>query len=232
MTISSSARTGMWFAAASAILLIVMFAVGSSASASMDLLGQAADPDELARALKTGAPRVIALLAVDNLFLIAYTGTFIAGTNLFWKKAQLLGALSLFFAGLLALLDLSENALIIHMSRAAANGLGITPGQVAGLALVEQVKYGSASLALAFIAAGMLSAGPVRSALQKVMAGTFLLFGPVNALKVIYPKTSLLLVLWMLVMIVISSLFFRQVAGVYSGASEPDDNTSTRSPGR
>jgi len=212
MNTQTTARTGMFFAAASAMLLLIMFALGSEISETMDVLGQAASPETVAGSLKSGSQDLVALLAVDNLFLIAYTGTFLAGTALFWKEAKLFGMLTLVFSAMLALLDLAENALIIHTARSAAVDLGVTAGQVAGIALVEQIKYGSATLALAFIAAGLLAGGPVRSTLQKLMAGTFFLFGPVNTLKVIAPGTSLLLVFWMLVMIVVSGLYFRQVS--------------------
>lgn len=215
-----TARTGMFFAFTSAILLMMMFAAGTSVSSKMDLLGQAAAPEAVAEAIKSGAQGLTLLLAIDNLFLIAYTGTFISGTALFWNKAKLFGVLTLIFSTLLALLDLTENALIIHMARSATAEIGVTAGQIAGLALVEQVKYGSASLALAWIGVGILTGGPVRSLLQKVMAGTFFLFGPVNALKVVQPDSSLLLVFWMLVMIVVSGMYFRQVAETLSQVSD------------
>ena len=193
-------RVGAVFAFAGALILVAMVVVGGPIGEQMAAFGQPGTPEAYAAMLQPVASTLITVMALDNVFLIAYTGTFIAAAALVWPRARLLAAAGLGFAGLLAVLDVIENALTVNMARAALAGVAIQPWEVSALAAVEQVKYASAALALVFFAAGILIALPGRR-FPAIVAGMFVLFPVVNGLTVIDRAATPLLLLWMLVLL-------------------------------
>ena len=208
-TQSSVVRAGAVCAAAGSLILIGMMIVGGSATESLGILGKPGTPEQYAAAIRPEAGLLLRVMALDNMFLIAYTGAFIGAAALVWERARLFGAAGLGFAILLALLDVIENSVTVDMARAATGGVPIPGWEIPVLGLLEQVKYASGALALVFFAVGLFVALP-RSHYAKVVAVLFLFFPVTNAVKIV-GGNALLLVLWMLVMLAASaSLLWRE----------------------
>jgi hypothetical protein len=144
-------------------------------------------------------------MALDNIFLIAYTGAFIGAAALVWRRARLLGGIALGFALLLALLDICENAVTLDITRAAETGVPILAGEITLLGLLEQVKYASSTLAVVFFAAALVIAQPTGRGLTWLVVVLFLLFPAVNAITVVNPAARTMLILWMLLMLLASA---------------------------
>ena len=209
LTHSSVIRAGAVCAAAGAMILVGMMIVGGGAAESLGILGQPGTPDQYAAAIRPVVDVLFRVMALDNIFLIAYTGAFIGAAALVWEKAQLFGVTGLGFAILLALLDVTENSVTVDMARAVNVGVPIPGWEIPTLGLLEQVKYASGALALVFFAVGLFVALPQKR-YAKVVAVLFLFYPVTNALKIM-TGNALLLVLWMLVMLVASArLLWRQ----------------------
>ena len=145
-------------------------------------------------------------MALDNIFLIAYTGAFIGAAALVWRRARLLGVIGLGFALLLALLDISENAVTVNIARAVETGVPVALGEITLLGLLEQIKYAAATLAVVYLAIALLIAQPASRGMTWVTAVLFLLFPIVNAVTVVNPGAKTLLILWMLLMLLASAV--------------------------
>lgn len=192
-------RAGAVCAAIGALLLIVMVVVGGGAVEAMAMLGQPGTPEQFARVLQPVGPIILWVMALDNLFLIAYTGAFIGAAGLVWDRATVTAGVGLGFALLLAWLDVIENAFIVDIVRAVQGGIVVPGWEISVLGVLTQVKYASGALAVVFFAVGLWIALP-QSRFAKVVAGVFLGFPVMNVIKVV-SGSSLPLVFWMLVML-------------------------------
>jgi hypothetical protein len=205
MNSSKTVRAGAISALAAALILVVMALVGLPAGSSMAIVGQPGLPEDYASTLSPYANSLQAVMALDNIFLIAYTGAFIGAAALVWRRARLLGGIALGFALLLALLDICENAVTVDITRAAETGVPILAGEITLLGLLEQVKYASSTLAVVFFAAALVIAQPTGRGLTWLVVVLFLLFPAVNAITVVNPAARTLLILWMLLMLLASA---------------------------
>lgn len=206
MNASQTVRAGAVCALAASVILVVMAIVGLPASESMAIMGQPGLPDNYVTILSPYADTLQAVMALDNIFLIAYTGAFIGAAALVWRRARLLGIIGLGFALLLALLDISENAVTVNIARAAETGVPVAVGEITLLGLLEQIKYASGTLAVAYFAMALLIAQPASRGLTLGVAVIFLLFPVVNAITVVNPAAKTLLILWMLLMLLASAV--------------------------
>ena len=206
MNAPQTVRAGAFCALAGAVILIVMAVVGLPAGEGMAIMGQPGLPDKYVTIISPYANTLQAVIALDNIFLIAYTGAFIGAAALVWRRARLLGVIALGFALLLALLDISENALTVNIARAAETGVPITAGEITLLGLLEQIKYASGTVAVAYFAIALLIAQPASRGLTLGVAVIFLLFPVVNAITVVNPGAKTLLILWMLFMLLASAV--------------------------
>jgi hypothetical protein len=207
-------RAGALSALVAAVLLVGMALVGAPAGDALSALAGPAAPDPFDEQLRLAVPVLLRVLAIDNLFLIAYTGAFVGAAALVWPWAPAFAAPGFAFAALTALLDLAENALAVHVLRAIQASLPVPASQAAWLAVLGQVKYAGAGLALVFFALALLIARPVSRALTLGAAAAFMLFPVVNTFAVIDPANSLALAGWMLVSLLAS-------AGLLWRASSP-----------
>ena len=206
MNASQTVRAGAVCALAASVILVVMAIVGLPAGEGMAIVGQPGLPDNYVTVLSPYANTLQAVMALDNIFLIAYTGAFIGAAALVWGRARLLGVIGLGFALLLALLDISENAVTVNIARAVGTGVPIAVGEITLLGLLEQIKYAAGTLAVAYFAIALLIAQPASRGLTWVVAGIFLLFPVVNAVTVVNPGAKTLLILWMLLMLLASAV--------------------------
>ena len=206
MNASQTVRAGAVCALAASVILVVMAIVGLPASESMAIMGQPGLPDNYVTILSPYADTLQAVMALDNIFLIAYTGAFIGAAALVWRRARLLGIIGLGFALLLALLDISENAVTVNIARAAETGVPVAVGEITLLGLLEQIKYASGTLAVAYFAMALLIAQPASRGLTLGVAVIFLLFPVVNAITVVNPAAKTLLIVWMLLMLLASAV--------------------------
>jgi hypothetical protein len=205
-------RAGVYCGVAGALLLVVMAVLGLPAGDAMGAAEMPAPPDIYVARIKPAAATLIRVLAVDNIFLIAYTGVFVAAAVLVWEKARTLGIIGLGFAVLTALLDIIENAVLIDLARTLLADLTVSPGRVSLLSVFTQVKFASAALAVAFFAMAILIDRPTRGSLDFGVAALFGLFPVVNAMAVANPALSLLVILWMLLMLLASAVLFRRAS--------------------
>jgi hypothetical protein len=203
----ATVRAGAIAAFAGAVILLAMFVIGSRAASALAIVGLPGAPEQYARALNAGGSALIQVMALDNIFVVAYTFAFIGAAASFRERAKLPAAAGLVFTGLLAGLDLTENALTVQMARSALAGIPVTPGQIAALGILDQVKFACGAAAVIFIAAGMLIAGSDRPQFTRRVVEVFMLFGAVNALKVILPSSGLVLVVWMLIMLALGGVY-------------------------
>lgn len=206
MNASQTVRAGAYCALAGAVILIVMAVIGLPAAEGMEMMGQPGMPDNYVTLLSPYTDTLQAVIALDNIFLIAYTGAFIGAAALVWRRARLLGVIGLGFALLLALLDISENAVTVNIARAAETGVPISVAEITLLGLLEQIKYAIGTLAVAYFAIALLIAQPASRGLTVGVAVLFLLFPVVNAITVVNPATKPLLILWMLLMLLASTV--------------------------
>ena len=206
MNASQTVRAGAVCALAASVILVVMAIVGLPAGEGMAIVGQPGLPDNYVTVLSPYANTLQAVMALDNIFLIAYTGAFIGAAALVWGRARLLGVIGLGFALLLALLDISENAVTVNIARAVETGVPIAVGEITLLGLLEQIKYAAGTLAVAYFAIALLIAQPASRGLTWVVAGIFLLFPVVNAVTVVNPGAKTLLILWILLMLLASAV--------------------------
>lgn len=206
-------RAGALSAMAAAVLLLGMAAVGAPAGDALSALAGPAAPDPSDQQLRMAAPVLVRVLAIDNLFLIAYTGAFVGAATLVWPRAPAFAAPGFAFAALTALLDLAENALAVHVLRAIQASLPVPASQAAWLAVLGQVKYAGAGLALVFFALALMIARPVSRGLTLGVAAVFILFPVVNAFAVIDPANNLALVGWMLLALVASAGLLWRASG-------------------
>jgi hypothetical protein len=205
-------KAGAYFGLAGVVLLVLMAVVGLGAGETLGVLDQPDLRPPYAAAIRPGANSLLLLMALDSLFLIAYSGAFLGAAAAVWKKAALWGAVGLGFALMTTLLDLSENALTINIARKALAGQDISPGILTALSAVGYVKYGSAAVATAFFAAALLISMPAARRLTQITAVLLLLFGVVHAFTVALPSASLLLVVWMLLVLLASTILLWQAA--------------------
>ncbi len=206
---ASVIRAGALASFAGAGILVLMAVVGFSAG---DQLAQMGTPDAFAGMLPAAARAVTIVMALDNLFVIAYTAAFTAAAVLVWERARFFGVVGLGYMLLTGVLDLIENALTVYLGRAALFGDAIPPGQLAALSLLEQVKYASAAVGMGALAIALLIALP-GNRLGQFLGAAFFLFGAVNALAVYNPPFGLLRVLLMLVMLGLAgALLWREAA--------------------
>lgn len=187
------------------IVLAVMMVVGLPAAEGMAVLGQSASPGGLAASLRPVAGTVLLVMALDNLFVIAYTGTFIGAAALVWRRARLWGTMGLAFALALALLDLSENAVAVTLVRSARTALPIPYWGIQLLGFLGQVKFASGGLAVAFTAIALLIFRPKNCRLILAAAALYLLFPILNGLATVNPSAQILLVAGMGLMLLLSA---------------------------
>jgi hypothetical protein len=203
---SQTVRAGAYCALAGAVILILMAVVSLPAGEGMAIMGQPGWPENYVSILSPYADTLQLVMALDNIFLIAYTGAFIGVAALVWRRARLLGLIGLGFALLLALLDISENAVTVIIARAAETSVPISVIEINLLGLLEQIKYATATLAVAYFAIALLIAQPVSRGLTVGVAVLFLLFPVVNAVTVVNPAAKTLLILWMLLMLLATAV--------------------------
>ena len=218
MNVSSTIRAGAVCAVAGAFILIGMMSVviGGDVREPVSILGQPGTPDQYAAVIRPATAAILQTMALDNIFLIAYTGAFIGAAALVWDKARVFGMAGLGFAILLALLDVTENAVTVDIVRAVQGGVPIPGWEIPALGVLEQVKYATGTLAIVFFAVGVWVALPKRL-YAKIVAGLFLIFPVTNAVKIV-GGSPLLLVVWMLVMLVASAgLLWREGRGASGG---------------
>jgi len=206
MNLSQTVRAGAFCALAASVILVVMAIVGLPAGEGMVIVGQPGLPDNYVTILSPYADTLQAVMALDNIFLIAYTGAFIGAAALVWGRARLLGVIGLGFSLLLALLDISENAVTVNIARSVETGVPVAVGEITLLGLLEQIKYAVATVAVVYFAIALLIAQPASRALTWVTAVLFLLFPVVNAVTVVNPGAKTLLILWMLLMLLASAV--------------------------
>ncbi len=199
-------KTGAIGAAAGALLLITMLAVGAPAADGLGILGQPANPGVYTTMLLEHGTNLVKVMTIDNIFVLAYTIALLGAAALMWDNLRLFGSVGMIFTLLLALSDLSENALTVQLARTASNGIPITEGQIAWLGIIEQIKFGSATAAVVILAVGIWAVMPRPYRLVRIVVGLFMLFPIANAIAVVNPSAKIVLFGWMFIILVAASI--------------------------
>lgn len=207
-------RAGAYFGGAAVVLLLMMAVIGAGAGETLGVLGQPDLQPPYGPSIKPGANTVVLVMALDSLFLIAYSGVFVGAAAAVWGRAAIFGITGLGFALLTTLLDMSENALTVSIAHKALADIEVSASLLTAVNVLGFVKYGAASVATAFFAAGLLISMPATRRVTQVTAVLLLLFSIVNAITIAFPSAGLLLILWMLVVLVGSTVFLWQVGEV------------------
>jgi hypothetical protein len=198
-------RSGAICALLGVVVLTAMMFVGLPAAEGMAVLGQATAPEAFAASIRPVARVILLAMALDNIFVIAYSGAFIGATALVWRRARLWGMIGLAFALILALLDLGENAVTVTLAQSALSAAPIAPAHIFLLGFLTQIKFASGGLAVAFIAIALLIFRPKNYPLIVGTAVLYLLFPILNGIATVKPAAQMLLIVGMWLMLLLSA---------------------------
>ena len=90
-------RSGAICALLGVVVLTAMMLVGLPAAEGMAVLGQATAPEAFAASIRPVARVILLAMALDNIFVIAYSGAFIGAAVLVRRRARLWGMIGLAF---------------------------------------------------------------------------------------------------------------------------------------
>jgi hypothetical protein len=195
-------RIGASGAVAATVLLIVLSATVVPAGADSLALRGTVTPDDFATAVERHGLNLRVAMAVDNLFVIGYTLALLGIVALVRSRIPLLGNVALGGVLLGALLDYTENSITLGLIQSHMLGTAPKPGWLVILHIVGQIKYLVAFLAVAVLGVGLWSSKP----LDRVVSILTWLFPIVGVASFVFPTTSPLLALWMLILLVSGGL--------------------------
>ncbi|MBK9032878.1 MAG: hypothetical protein IPL61_16670 [Myxococcales bacterium] len=161
-------RLAVALAATAAAVLTAMVAITAAT-------GVAQEPFEVVRAdyapaIAAGADALRAIIGLDALFLIAYTGFFVLLPRALGVADHPLVRLGVRAMVAVAVLDIVEDHHLLALARMAGAGLPISPAAIELQHVLSQAKFHLSYLALAMIALGLPRAD-VRDRVFAVMIG-------------------------------------------------------------
>lgn len=200
---SQGLRAGALGSFAAALLLAVQFGIATGLGSDLILLETSFDAARLNAFLQTHASTVIHLMIADNLFVVAYTTSFVA-LALYGKTRQRLFAIvALGLALLTSASDFTENALTIALARAAMDGVAPENGWLLGLQLLAQLKWMWIYAGVTLFAVTLWDA----TRFARVVAILFLLFPLIGVMAPASVALGLLRIVWMFVLLIAGGLF-------------------------
>jgi hypothetical protein len=182
-----------------ALILTAMMAVGLAAGPDFSQLLQPTKGDLVSRLLPEYAATLKAVVVLDDLFAVAYTGAFFALAALVWPRSRWMAGVSMFFALATAFLDFSENARLLSMAQAVGGQANLTDGALRELYIITQLKYSCSHLATFLFGLGL----PRRGRLSWLVTALLFLFPVVSTVAFAYEPASLarLLLMWLLLLL-------------------------------
>lgn len=179
-----------------ALVLTIMMAVGLAAGPDSTKLLQPTDPTIASKLLTEHADTVQAVVVLDDLFALAYTGAFLGLAALVWTRSRWLAGVGMLFALATAILDFSENARLLAMAQGVGGDANLTGEALRELLIITQLKYSCSHVATFLLAIGL----PRRDLLSWVVTVLLFLFPVVSTLAFAYEPAMMarLLLMWLL----------------------------------
>lgn len=200
---SQGLRAGALGSFAAALLLAVQFGIAAGLGSDLILLETSFDAARLSAFLQSNASTVINLMIADNLFVVAYTTSFVALALYGMTRQRLFALAGLGFALLTAASDFTENALTIALARAAMNGVALESSWLLGLQLLAQLKWMWIYAGVTLYAVSLWDA----TRFARVVAILFLLFPLIGVMAPASVALGLLRIVWMLVLLIAGGIF-------------------------
>lgn len=203
-------RAGALGSFAAAILLGVQFVIASGLGSDLTLMETSLDAARVTVFLQTHAPVMINLMVTDNLFVVAYTVSFV-GLGVYAVTRQRLFAMTaLGFALLTSAFDLSENALTIALARAAESSVPLELNWLLALQILGQLKWMWIYVGVTLFAVTIWDA----TRRGRAVAILFLVFPLIGVMAPASVLFGLARIVWMFVLLIAGGIFLWQGAGI------------------
>jgi hypothetical protein len=179
-----------------ALILTAMLAVGLLAGSDSGQLLQPTDPGVAADLMTRYSGLVQAIVVLDDLFAVAYSGAFLGLAALAWPRSRGLAGVAMAFALATATLDFAENARLLAMAQGIGGEANFSDGALRELHIISQLKYSCSHLATFLFGLAL----PRRDRLSWTVAILLLVFPVVSTLGFALDLASLarLLLMWLL----------------------------------
>jgi hypothetical protein len=207
-------RVGAIAGALAAILLVVMIAVGLQIGPDLANLEGSLSPLLVAELFVNSQGKLRGLMAIDDVFALAYVIAFIGLATYARRRAPLIAAIGLGFALGTGMLDWLENSITLGLISYVLPKLAlnttplIAPEQLLILNIVTQMKFLCANVAVALFGIGIWNEKvPLR-----VAAILFWLFVPINVLAFISAPMANARILGMLGLLIVGTVVLWRVA--------------------
>jgi hypothetical protein len=201
-------RAGALSSLIAAGLLGVQIAIGAGLGSDLMLLETSPEMARVAAYLQTHAATLTQLMAVDDLFVVAYSVGFVGIALYLTPRNRLFALVGLGFALLTSASDFTENSLTIVLTRAATGGVSLQMEWLMALQVLTQLKY------LWIFAGGTLFAIGIwdKPIMHRALAVLFCLFPVIGALAMVSVTGALLRILWMLGLLLAGAYFLWRAA--------------------
>lgn len=170
-----------------ALLLAGMALVGILAGPHSAQWFQPTDPILLDRLMAEYHQLVQAGILLDDLFVLAYTGGFLALAALVWPRSRWVAGIAMMWGLAAASLDLNENARLLILAQGVGGAADIGPGTVRDLHLIGQLKFMCSHVAVFLFALGL----PRWDWLSRAVTILLFLFPVASTLAFTYPLAGL-----------------------------------------
>jgi len=140
---------------AAALILAGMALVGVLAGPGSAQLLQPTDAALLTKLMTESHQLVQASVLLDDLFVLAYTGGFLALAALVWPRSRWIAGIAMMWGLAAAFLDLDENARLWILVQGVGGAADIGPGTVREVALISQLKFLCSHVAVFLLALGL-----------------------------------------------------------------------------
>ena len=200
-------RTGAIAGAVAVILLVVMIAVGLQIGPDLANLESSLSPMLVAELFANSSGKLRGLMALDDMFALAYVIAFIGLAAYARRRAPLIAAIGLGFALATGTLDFLENSITLGLisymlPKLALNTTPlIAPEQLLILNIVTQMKFLCANVAVALLGIGIWN----HAILNRLAAFLFWLFVPIDVLAFISAPMASARMLGMLGLLIVGT---------------------------
>ena len=201
-------RAGALGSFAAAVLLALQFGIAAGLGSDLILLETSLDAARVTAFLQTHAATVINLMIADNLFVVAYTLSFVGLTLYAVTRQRLFAVTALVFALLTSASDITENALTISMARAAMGGVALETNWLMVLQILAQWKWMWIYVGVTLFAVTLWD----NSRGARVVAILFLIFPLIGVMAPASITLGLLRIVWMFVLLIAGGIFLWRVS--------------------
>ncbi len=204
-------RVGALAGALAALLLVLMILIGLQIGPDLEYLGSLS-PTRVAALFVSSQDKLRLMMAIDDLFALAYVIAFIGLAMYAKPRAPLLAWIGLGFALATGALDWLENSITLgfisytltspRLVMSATTTPPLSAEQLLALNIVTQIKFLAANGAVALFGIGIWNA----RRLNRAAAILFWLFVPLNVLAFVSAPLASVRILGMLVLLVVGAI--------------------------